>query len=217
MRGPGIKPGTVLPQVSGNVDIAPTMLFLAGGEGIVPAGMDGKNMAPFLVPEVYAQATGRTAETEAAAWRQHFVIEYKSVGTYYNDHSAIWSDATFDKCASKGPPRAPGGAKPAKCDESCSGVGCGNCYFVDSTLSNNWRELRVISDTEDLSYVEYDPAFTFNVTDPTGAGLQFYELYDLSKDPYQVNNLYAQTDDATKTRLHGMLQEYFECKGKSCP
>lgn len=60
---------------------------------------------------------------------------------------------------------------------------------------------------ENLAYVEYDPAFTFNVTDPSGSGLQHYELYDVDKDPYQMHNLYSTTDAATRTRLHGMLGE----------
>ncbi len=36
-------------------------------------------------------------------------------------------------------------------------------------------------------YIEYDPSFAFNTTDPSGAGLQFYELYDLTADEYQVD------------------------------
>lgn len=46
-----------------------------------------------------------------------------------------------------------------------------------------------------------------------GSGLQFYELYDLNADPYQLTNLYPTTDDATKTHLHGLMTQYYACKG----
>lgn len=39
----------------------------------------------------------------------------------------------------------------------------------------------------------------------------------VDKDPYQMSNVYAQADSATKQRLHGMLQAYFECVGSACP
>ena len=59
------------------------------------------------------------------------------------------------------------------CVES-TGVGDGNCYFVDSKLSNNWRQLRIVGgdDGVDMSYVEYDPTWAFNDT----AAMQHYEL-----------------------------------------
>ena len=38
----------------------------------------------------------------------------------------------------------------AGCVES-TGVGDGTCYFVDSTHSNNWRQLRIINATHDMN------------------------------------------------------------------
>eukprot|EP00658_Telonema_sp_P-2_P070925 TRINITY_DN60285_c0_g1_i2.p1 TRINITY_DN60285_c0_g1~~TRINITY_DN60285_c0_g1_i2.p1 ORF type:complete len:305 (+),score=47.32 TRINITY_DN60285_c0_g1_i2:137-1051(+) len=45
--GPGIKPGTVLPQLATNVDLMPTWLGLAGVP-VTPDDMDGKSLVPFL-------------------------------------------------------------------------------------------------------------------------------------------------------------------------
>jgi len=42
MRGPGIKPGTVRGEMAMNIDIAPTLLSMAGIE--VPNTCDGKNL-----------------------------------------------------------------------------------------------------------------------------------------------------------------------------
>lgn len=34
-----------------------------------------------------------------------------------------------------------------------------DCYFVDSTHSNNWRNLRIHNADENLAYIEYDPTY----------------------------------------------------------
>merc|ERR1712080_261005 len=51
-----------------------------------------------------------------------------------------------------------GKVEKSKCKES-EGIGDGTCYFVDSTHSNTWRALRIISESENLQYVEYDPTW----------------------------------------------------------
>jgi hypothetical protein len=38
-------------------------------------------------------------------------------------------------------------------------------------------------------------------------------LYDVAADPYQMNNIYFESDDATKIRLHTKVTEYYACKG----
>ena len=47
------------------------------------------------------------------------------------------------------------------------------------------------------------------VTGPTGAGLQHYELYDLDKDFYQMENIYGQQTDAVKADLHARIAQHF--------
>ena len=104
------------------------------------------------------------------------------------------------------------GDEKGSCTES-NITGGGDCYFVDSKHSNSWRSLRIINEKENLAYIEYDPTFSWNTTDSIGSGLQFYELYDVGADPYQLKNLYADTGDATKMRLHGLMQKYYACAG----
>lgn len=211
ISGPGVTPGAnYTRQISGNVDLLPTMLELAAGAPFVEAvNPDGRSMAPFLVH-------GVSATTDAPAWRDHFLNEYYAVGTYFNDHSPCWQDGhkTADQCGGSMPTGPAGHVD--KCVES-AGVGDGLCYFVDSTHSNSWRQLRILNATHNLNYVEYDPAWTWIVTDSTGAGLQHYELYDISSDPYQVKNVYPATPNATRAALHAMLVNYYNCSGMSCP
>jgi hypothetical protein len=72
--------------------------------------------------------------------------------------------------------------------------------------------LRIINADEDLAYVEYDHTWKFNASSD-GSGLQWYELYDVAKDPYQMTNIYNATPAAKKTALHHQLANYWLCGG----
>ena len=51
MRGPGIKPGTSTGELAANIDIAPTILELAGAEA--DKSIDGRSLVPYMVdPEL---------------------------------------------------------------------------------------------------------------------------------------------------------------------
>ena len=72
MRGPGIRPGTVVDALGMNHDIAPTLLDLAGvGEDDIPVGYDGRSLMPLLVGETESQV----AEARAG-WRTRTVISF---------------------------------------------------------------------------------------------------------------------------------------------
>ena len=64
--GPGIKPGTTLTQPVMNIDIAPTLLELAGLP--IPTIMDGQSAVPLL--------TGKPAPH----WRTRFASEFAEGG-----------------------------------------------------------------------------------------------------------------------------------------
>ena len=71
--------------------------------------------------------------------------------------------------------------------------------------------------TMNWNYLEYDPKWTFQASDPSGGGLQHYELYDISADPYQMHNLYPETSMEVREALHRQLADYFKCVGSNCP
>jgi len=77
--GPGIPAGTILQHMSGNVDIMPTVLDLAGGPGAVPPFVDGKSLVSLLIPEVAAKRAAGALErgvAETQPWRDAFLVEY---------------------------------------------------------------------------------------------------------------------------------------------
>lgn len=155
VRGPGIKGGSVRPEMVSNVDLLPTMLELAGAE--IPAFADGRSLVSLLHGDNVA------APAASPAWRQHLLIEYLSVGTYFNDHSSIWQDGdeTSRRCNCSGPPVGPDPATKGSMCKEANETGMGNCYFLDSVHSNNWRLLRIMNETDNLAYIEYDPAWKF--------------------------------------------------------
>ena len=143
------------------------------------------------------------------------------MGTYFNDHSTIWQDgrrraagAALARSSRRG--LAVPEHDASECAES-TGLGDGECYFVDSTRSNSWRQLRINNASMNRNYLEYDPEWKFRVTDASGAGLQHYELYDISADPYQMNNLYGKASVEVRAALHAQLAAYYNCRGASCP
>ena len=201
VRGPGIAAGATVPALAGNVDLLPTMLELAGIAA--PDGVDGRSLAPLLL-----------GTAPPRAWRTAFLNEYLSVGTYWNDHSKIWAEDESATAARCGGVRPRGPALDPTDNHTCverDGVGDGECYYVDSTQSNSWRSLRVLNATHDLTYVEYDPNWTF------APPLQHRELYDNAADPYQLKSLAASADPGALAALHAELEAYWRCKGATCP
>ncbi len=45
----------------------------------------------------------------------------------------------------------------------------------------------------------------------------WYEMYDLTNDPWQTENIYNQTDESIKQYLHQALATYGACKAVECP
>lgn len=45
----------------------------------------------------------------------------------------------------------------------------------------------------------------------------FYELFDLDKDPYELNNIFASASAALKQQLHERLRRWYPCQGTACP
>ncbi|KAJ9444272.1 Extracellular sulfatase SULF-1-like protein [Diplonema papillatum] len=201
--GPGILPGTIVEEMCGNVDLMPTLLDMAGIPA--PPMVDGKSFKNLLIAN-----EGRAEAAEG--WRKKFLNVYEATGSYFNDHSPCWAPPGYEEKCGGPMPRSPDGSNTtADCKES-SGVGDGNCYWVDSLESNSWRALRVMNATHDTQYIEYDATWSWNETSVT-----FYEYYDIAADPYQMKNGYPDLSDSAKAAMHRELSDYYSCSTSSCP
>ena len=172
-RGPNILPGTIVTEMGSNIDIAPTFLDIAG---LPPSPEhDGRSLMPLLTKNNVAKH--HVAKNDHALdkpWRDHLLIEYFSVGTYYNDHAVLWESGPGKETGTpttygKGPMANNPTLTKEQCEQSelktLGEVGQGSCWFVDSQTSNNWIALRIRNDTHNVLYVE---SFGLNsLTHPT--------------------------------------------------
>jgi hypothetical protein len=94
ISGPGIEAGSIFDFPASNVDVAPTLLSLAGVPELA-AGMDGRSVAPLLcrasdpaLPEKTRRhlmaATGGGGQREARAqWRTFHPIEFAALNNHF--------------------------------------------------------------------------------------------------------------------------------------
>ena len=151
-----------------------------------------------------------------ATWRTHQLIEYVSVGTYFNDHAKLWLSGPG---SSPGTPpvygNGPFAADPEFANSSdCAAteattvgeVGKGECYFVDSKASNNWIALRVRNASHNYVYVEsFGAKAMATPTGGTGNGTGIFkclegdlcqnELYDYGPITSDYPNFPVMTDE----------------------
>eukprot|EP01060_Flectonema_neradi_P001526 TRINITY_DN1090_c10_g1_i1.p1 TRINITY_DN1090_c10_g1~~TRINITY_DN1090_c10_g1_i1.p1 ORF type:complete len:537 (+),score=63.18 TRINITY_DN1090_c10_g1_i1:67-1677(+) len=195
ISGPNIPKGKTFSQLTGSVDLLPTILDIVDIPS--PKWIDGRSFAGLLV-------NGKENHV-----RDIWLTEYEASIDLWNDHSKIWAPSSNPPCAEP-IPRGPAG-NVTNCVEATT-VGGGNCYYIDSKTTNTWRALRILNATHNVQYIEYDYTWTFNST-----SIQYHELYNLTQDPYQIKNLYPSAAGSFKESLHHELVAYFECSGADCP
>ena len=162
IRGPGIAPGSSTTALTTNLDIAPTLLELAGVPNAWPSSSalrDGRSLVPVLLP------SGRSgAGAAAAAWgRDRLLLEFVGWPTYE------WLAPCTFGLAGDGPcgPASPAG--------------------LVNAASNNWVALRVVNATHDFVFAEYRAP----LAPLSPASTNWTEAYDVRADPFQVRNLAA--------------------------
>lgn len=197
VRGPNILPGSTWSQPATFVDLAPTFLEIAGVD--IPPTFDGKSILPLLHGNLGA----------SSAWRTDLVLEYyfvapnvkcvsnctvSEVGDYPTDDEYCVDLADKEGC--------------------WGGKACNqDCYATESN-ANNWRALRNLKD--DFLYAEFETGdqgsrdLVFDKPD-------FYELYNMSTDPWSLHNLYSTTPKPSLERMRKRLQAWYECVGAACP
>jgi N-acetylglucosamine-6-sulfatase len=166
IRGPGIKAGTSTGELAANIDIAPTILELAGASA--DKSIDGRSLVPFM--------RDPSLRTRRPILFESFVET--------NDVEA------------NGQPEAPAEPVPAA-RPSASGRGGASASIV--APPKDYVGIRL----GPYKYIEW----------PTGEK----ELYDVNKDPYELNNL-ARVRNLSPIRafLHAQLTELVDCVGRAC-
>ena len=77
--------------------------------------------------------------------------------------------------------------------------------------NNTFRGLRLISQGQNLAYFEFTDLPDWNWT-----AVDFHELFDLTLDPYQLRNIYNESEPGLRQQLALQLRQAYACSGMSC-
>lgn len=177
VRGPGIAAGTRLAELSLNIDVAPTLLQLAGVRP--PGKMDGRSLVPLLCRR--GGGDGRSCSSGGGdggvRWRTAMLSEFAEGGTQRWGTNGLWLDSY-----SAAENVACGVFCGAKCRAHCPArPAAGGPPYVYDSPQNQWRMLRVINATDDFAFIQWDEAYVFD-------NVSFTEYFDLRRDPWQQTN-----------------------------
>ena len=90
IRGPGIPPSSTFGFVAGMVDVAPTIVSLAGGSAKAFETMDGKSFSHLLTSDEASR------KQKQAAWKDKIMLEYWSLGDVIRyDHYIDMPNSTY--------------------------------------------------------------------------------------------------------------------------
>ncbi len=194
VRGPGIAAGKTMDQLVGNVDFAPTFAQWAGAS--VPDFVDGRSLAPLL--------TGAMPD----AWRQVFLIEhFTQTGATTKAKGKNGKRGKNGKNGTVQPAATAAATPAAAIGSTAAGRGkgtratraAGSAVAGSATNAPNAAKgLKGIPEfhglrAKDYVYVEY--------------ATKERELYDLTKDPDELQNIAGSADSALLSQLAARLAD----------
>jgi len=188
MRGPGIRPGSIFALPASNVDVPATLLGLAGVYEYAQRTMDGRSIAPFVIDP--------SLESLVPVATQRHLQALQGSGSQWRDFHLI-------EYYSLGNVKRLG-------------------HLVDDKESNTYRALRFIDSHRnvpgtDLAYGNMLYAEFTAVSDWFFENVSHYELFNMTRDPHQLDNIYyTGASEPLKKELHNLVDEEFKCQGSSC-
>eukprot|EP01052_Picozoa_sp_SAG31_P011497 SAG31_NODE_652_length_13181_cov_14.268155_6_plen_219_part_00 len=200
IKGPGITPGSILANPHSMADVAPTILALAGGPEQERAAMDGISFKSELM-----------ASTTAPV-RDAVLVEYLSIRD--SNTLPLTTEGRSEYISAYGyrthpitdAPIYPWDEEPAAQQK----------HWHDGP-NNTFSAIRIINTTAtppiNLLYAEFADVNNPLAWDFAPDQLNFFELFDVSKDYYMMHNLYPSASSATKAALHARVQSVIKCKG----
>lgn len=188
IRGPGIKPGTSTGELAGNIDIAPTLLELAGVEA--DKSIDGTSLVPFMREP--------TLRTRRGILFESFV-------------------ETNDVEENGGGPASAPAAVAAGRSGGGAGVNSRPAWLNrrDRRQLRQWKRAQakasIIAPPKDYEGIRLGP-YKY-IEWPDGEK----ELYDITKDPNELNNIVRVPNFfPIRAFLHAQLIRLEACIGRAC-
>jgi arylsulfatase A-like enzyme len=187
IRGPGIKPDTATGQLVSTIDIAPTILELA--EVTPDKSVDGVSLVPFM------------KEPNLRTRRPLLFESFVQTDDVEDDGGAATGEPSAAERTAAGAARGKLGVKGATATASRASAAAKNPAAHASVVAppKNYYGIRL----GPYKYIEW----------PDGEK----ELYDINKDPYELNNVVRDPNFAPiRAFLHNELVRLEECSGRTC-
>jgi arylsulfatase A-like enzyme len=204
IRGPGIAAGSTFDFPASNVDVAPTLLGLAGAD-FLAAGMDGRSVAPLLVDAADPAVLPAT--------QAHLARVRESKAGYRGGGGAGGLAVSSSSNSSRSKEAAPWRTfHPIEFFSLNNHTWFG--HMIDDLVSNSYRALRFVADPEfgDLLYAEFTAVTDWHFDSPVA-----FELFNMTTDPHQLKNLYGSAPKELTDRLQARLVAQWACQNKTCP
>lgn len=210
MRGLGIAPGRRVAEAALNIDLAPTILDLAGVADATGDAMDGRSLAPLLKdapPDRWRRAFLLTRDLpERLAQRGARLVAAGPDGSVRMPTDLGGDDeATRRRVPARAPRRPASSADSAERAENRPRLsGAERRAYARIATYPSFRGIRT---TDGWVYVRHDSGDE--------------ELYDLTRDPFQMHNVLADRPrstavDAMRDWLSRWTQALASCKGRTC-
>lgn len=213
VKGPGITSGQMVELPATHIDLAPTILDMAGLRK-KPTQMDGRSWLPLV--------TG----SRDIAWRNEFMVEYSGGNPLPNGGLSMQQGAMpTGQCSDdlEAEANAFAASLPTR-TSSCSANAAdelsikGKCSCSIGRISGDEHDISPC-DGKNNTYACYrtyvpgkDNKMYCEFNDPE----HFVEYYDLSSDPYNLKNLASVTSKQELQAMHKRLMEHQACHGDSC-
>ena len=191
VRGPDINVGHRVNGIVSHVDLAPTILDMAGVD--IPSQMDGRS---------WMQLASSRKEYGSLEWRRDVLIEYNgpsAMGDEEEEYVSACSANAQDENTIVGKCSCTFGAITGKKRDVSPCDGRNNTYKCIRTLYEHTTDI-----FNNTIYCEFDDAE------------KFVEFYNLDNDPYNLHNLALNASRPTLDSLHWRLHALRLCSGSNC-
>lgn len=182
MRGPGLVQGHILSYPTTNIDLAPTLLDLAGLA--VPKYMDGTSLKKSL----YSSKTVNIKD-------QNKITELYSLGAQQLRRTLLVEHSGEGRTSHPGCEGLPLGLSGCNPNFACK---------CEDSWNNSYACLRQITSYEDSLFCRWN--------DDEG----FEEAYNLTGDPWQLDNIVANLSPSLYRKLCNLLHNLQRCRGPRC-
>ena len=210
IHGPGVEAGQVVNVPAGIPDIAPTLLDLAATTATTAAtaATTGKNTS---VTSTILAVSEIKAGTDAEELHMDGHSLAPLLGAQWQRPNPTRPPYTSSAAVAAASPWRTSYPIEYFATSSPGHPSVDHGHIKDNS-NNTFRGVRDFGQGRNLSYFEFTDAWQ----DWAFQHPNFFELYNLSADPYQATNIYELATEDEKRRLAALVQRYWGCAGNTC-